>query len=198
MAKTGRPRSFDRNEALKQALYLFWSYGYESTSLSQLKAGMGNISSPSFYAAFGSKENLFKEVSQYYIDHYAMVIDPLWDDSLSSKDAIEMTLKQSLDMQYDVDHPLGCMVVLTTMMAPSLEHQHVTEILKDSAQRTHQGFIRTLQRGMESGELSSEINITGLAALLESFLIGITSLARNGVEKSDSEYGIKQLLKLLV
>jgi TetR/AcrR family transcriptional regulator, copper-responsive repressor len=198
MARTGRPRTFDRNEALKQALYLFWNYGYESTSLSQLKASMGNISSPSFYAAFGSKESLFKEACQYYIDHYATVTEPLWDDTLSSKDAIEKTLKQSLDMQYDSDHPLGCMVVLTTMMAPSLENQHVTEILKDSAQRTHQGFIHTIQRGIKSGEFSKEIDIAGLAALLEGFLIGLSSLARNGVAKSDSEYGIGQLLKLLV
>ena len=197
MAKIGRPREFNRNEALKQAMYLFWNYGYESTSLSQLKEKMGGISSPSFYAAFGSKESLFKEASQYYINNYATVTDPLWDQKISSKDAIEKTLRQSLEMQYDSSHPLGCMVVLTTMMAPSLENQHITKILKDSSQRTHQGFIQTIQRGINLGEFSSDIDSIGLATLFESFLIGISSLARNGAKKSDLEYGITKLLKLL-
>lgn len=198
MPKTGRPRQFDRNEALKAAMFLFWNYGYESTSLNQLKASMGGISSPSFYAAFGSKEKLFKEVSQYYIAHYSTVTDPLWDETLSSKMAIEKTLKQSLDMQYDTTHPLGCMVALITMMAPSLENKDVTDILKASSQKTHLGFIQTIQRGINSGELSSETDSDGLATLFESFLIGISSLARNGSKKSDIEYSITKLLELLV
>ena len=198
MAKTGRPREFDRNEALKQAMYLFWNYGYESTSLSQLKVAMGNISSPSFYAAFGSKENLFQEVSQYYIDHFATVTEALWDNQLSAKEAIALTLKQSLEMQYDSSHPLGCMVALSTVMASSTENLHVTEILHKSRHKTRQGFIQTLQRGIESGELSKDTDSVGLATIFDSFLIGISSLARDHVKKSDIEYAISKLLKLLV
>ena len=57
MAQMGRPRTFDRQQAVEQAMHLFWEQGYETTSLSQLKAHIGGgISAPSFYAAFGSKE----------------------------------------------------------------------------------------------------------------------------------------------
>ena len=57
MAQMGRPRSFDRDAAIEQALHLFWQQGYESTSLAQLKDAIaGGITAPSFYAAFGSKE----------------------------------------------------------------------------------------------------------------------------------------------
>lgn len=197
MAKTGRPREFDRTEALKQAMYLFWIYGYESTSLSQLKAAMGNISSPSFYAAFGSKENLFQEVSQYYIDTYATVTEALGDKALSAKEAIALTLQQSLDMQYDPSHPLGCMVALSTVLAPSAENQHVTEILQQSRHKTRQGFIQTIQRGIESGEISKDMDSIGLATIFDSFLIGISSLARDHVKKTDIKYAISKLLKLL-
>ena len=42
MAQMGRPRTFDRNEAIRQAMTLFWQHGYESTSLAMLKSNLGN------------------------------------------------------------------------------------------------------------------------------------------------------------
>lgn len=38
MMRTGRPREFDRDHAIESAMKLFWSQGYEPTSLSQLKS----------------------------------------------------------------------------------------------------------------------------------------------------------------
>ena len=83
MAQMGRPRNFDREQAVEQALHLFWQHGYDATSLAQLKAGLGGgISAPSFYAAFGSKEALFEECVQRYLSTYAQVTDCLWDETL--------------------------------------------------------------------------------------------------------------------
>src|SRR5687768_15529533 len=62
----GRPRTFDRETALKHAMDVFWSRGYDGASLEDLQKAMGNISPPSFYAAFGSKEALFREVVTLY------------------------------------------------------------------------------------------------------------------------------------
>ena len=100
-------------------------------------------------------------------------------------------------MQYDKHYPLGCMVALITMMAPSPECKHVTDILKNSGEKTHQGLIKVIQRGINSGELSNEIDCEGLATLFESFIIGISTLARNGSKKSDVEYSLTKLLTLL-
>ncbi|WP_394891526.1 TetR/AcrR family transcriptional regulator [Mesorhizobium sp. AaZ16] len=61
----GRPRGFDRAEALRHAMRLFWAKGYDGASLADLTAVMG-INPPSLYAAFGSKEALFREATDLY------------------------------------------------------------------------------------------------------------------------------------
>ena len=64
--RMGRPRSFDRGQAVARAMELFWALGYEGTTLTDLQQAMGDISAPSFYAAFGSKEQLFREAVEFY------------------------------------------------------------------------------------------------------------------------------------
>ena len=61
----GRPRSFDRDVALEQAMRLFWEKGYDETSIGDLTAAMG-IAAPSLYAAFGDKRALFEEAVELY------------------------------------------------------------------------------------------------------------------------------------
>ncbi|MFC8723441.1 TetR/AcrR family transcriptional regulator [Kitasatospora sp. NPDC057198] len=62
---TGRPRTFDLDEALERAMRVFWRHGYEGTALSDLTAAMG-INRPSLYAAYGNKEALFRQCLDRY------------------------------------------------------------------------------------------------------------------------------------
>lgn len=66
MATMGRPREFDLDQALDQALEVFWRNGYEGASVAELTQAMG-ISPPSLYAAFGNKEGLFRKVLDRYV-----------------------------------------------------------------------------------------------------------------------------------
>ncbi len=64
-ARLGRPREFDIDDALENALQVFWSKGYEGSSLTDLTGAMG-ITKTSMYAAFGNKEQLFRKAVERY------------------------------------------------------------------------------------------------------------------------------------
>lgn len=61
----GRPRAFDEAAALEAAMNVFWQKGFEATSLDDLTSAMG-LSRSSFYATFGSKQDLFLRAVGYY------------------------------------------------------------------------------------------------------------------------------------
>ena len=195
MGAIGRPRTFDRDMAVEQAMHLFWQHGYESTSLSQLKAGIGaGISAPSFYAAFGSKEALFQECAQRYLSTYAQVTKVLWDTTLAPRAAIETALRNSARMQCERGHPKGCMVGLGVMSAPSKEHAAVTEPLTRSRARTRSGIARCVKRGVDGGELRADTDVNALATVFDSFLLGLSTLARDGVRQDVMDLAITQLM----
>ncbi|WP_429237188.1 TetR/AcrR family transcriptional regulator [Janthinobacterium lividum] len=193
----GRPRTFDRQAAVEQAMFLFWQQGYESTSLSQLKASLGGgISAPSFYAAFGSKEALFREAAQCYLDTFARVTECLWDDSLAPRAAIELALRQSASMQSEPGHPPGCMVALGCMSAPTAEHAAVAAPLTHSRARTRAGFVRCVERGMASGDLPGDMDAVALASVFDSFLSGVAIQARDGVGYTVFDSAITQIMRV--
>ncbi|RYD28556.1 MAG: TetR/AcrR family transcriptional regulator, partial [Verrucomicrobiaceae bacterium] len=75
----GRPRAFDRTAALDAAMGVFWRKSYTATSMNDLCEAMG-IGSPSLYAAFGSKEQLYAEA----IRHYNEKSGPILRDAVES------------------------------------------------------------------------------------------------------------------
>lgn len=197
MARMGRPRTFDRQLAVEQAMHLFWEHGYETTSLSQLKAHIGGgISAPSFYAAFGSKEALFSEAVQCYLDSYARVTECLWDDDIAAGEAVELALRRSTRMQCEPGHPKGCMVALGIMSTPTLEHAHIAQPLAASRARTLEGFVRCVKRGIATGELSDKTDARALGTAFNSFLLGVSIAARDGVNAAVFDASITELMKL--
>jgi AcrR family transcriptional regulator len=191
----GRPRAFDRDDAVDQAMQLFWQHGYDSTSLALLKAELGGgISAPSFYAAFGSKEALFDECVQRYLATFAQVTECLWDETLPPRQAIETALRQSARMQCDDGHPRGCMVTLGVMSAPSPENARVVEALTQSRARTRAGIVACVERGISEGHLPEQTAAVAMATVFDSFLQGISILARDDTALAVIDAAIGQVM----
>lgn len=195
MPRTGRPRTFDRAAAIDAAMMLFWAQGYEPTSLSQLRSCMGGLSSASFYAAFTSKEALFRDVVDRYIESYGQVTASLKDDTLAPRDAIETALRKSAAMQTAQSHPPGCLIMLGASNC-SPENRQVEAILVQERQRNRQGIERHVERAKSDGEFSPGTDTTAMAGMFSTFLSGISVEARDGVHLSQIDAAITSLMLL--
>lgn len=195
MPKTGRPREFNRNEAIFNAMLLFWEQGFESTSLAQLRETMGNISASSFYTTFKSKEALFEEVIKMYMDTFGQVTFCLKDSSLNPKQAIEQALRQSAKMQTEDGHPQGCLLVLSATTC-SVENAHIRDMLSKQRKLTRDWLKGCIQNAVEKGQLQKSTDVDMLATVFQSFLLGISTQARDGVKFDTINAAITQIMKV--
>jgi TetR/AcrR family transcriptional repressor for divergent bdcA len=193
MARTGRPRGFDRDEAVTQAMHLFWEYGFEGTSLDQLRRAMGGISSASFYAAFGSKEALYRETLDAYLRGHGMVMAALRDESLAPRERLERALRQSAVMQTEADHPTGCMVALSATIC-SADASIIRSLTAAERAANREAIRACIDAAIADGTLRADTDPVGLAALFGGLLVGLSIQARDGVSGEQLDAAVTQVL----
>src|SRR5882757_8028961 len=106
----GRPREFDRDAALRCARDLFWERGYEGVSMADLVNALG-LASARIYAAFGSKESLFREAIELYESQEGGFADRALAEEPTVLRGIERMFREGVELYTRRDGPRGCMVV---------------------------------------------------------------------------------------
>jgi len=181
MAK-GRPRSFDTDEALDLALNVFWRQGYEGTSVADLTEAMG-INPPSLYAAFGSKEELFrKAVERYASGPAAYLCEAL--AAPTARDVAERLLLGAIGVLTDKCHPRGCLMVQGAL-ACGRESEAIREELC-ARRKAVQGEIRArFERAKKDGDLPCEAEPAHLARYFSAVIEGLAVQAAGGASRKD-------------
>lgn len=181
MPPRGRPRSFDRDDALARIMDVFWTKGYEGAHLNDLIAAIG-ISPPSFYAAFGSKEAAFKEAVDLYIATVgAGKMTPL-ETAETARDGIRQMLEGSIDIALSGKSG-GCFLIMGAIN-PLPENQPVLEYLMQARRRTETLIHACLQRGVQTGEFQQDTDVDQLAAFYHGILQAISFQARDGATRA--------------
>ncbi|WP_158896579.1 MULTISPECIES: TetR/AcrR family transcriptional regulator [unclassified Pseudomonas] len=109
-APRGRPRRFDPDEAIVQAQRLFHERGYDGVSVADLTQALG-IRPPSFYAAFGSKLELYQRVLDHYISTGAVLLQHILETELSLAEVLTRVLEE-VARSYTIDpRAAGCLVL---------------------------------------------------------------------------------------
>jgi AcrR family transcriptional regulator len=175
----GRPRSFDRDQALDKAMDVFWSKGFEAASLADLTNAMG-INPPSLYAAFGDKEGLFIEAVKRY---YQNVTDQCSQcPAATAREAMEGFLTEIAKVFTDTSHPRGCLGVMamTTALAGSPKMQAFLVEKRNNAKAMLRARI---QKGVDDGELPGDTDTAALANFFSAVINGMALQARDGASR---------------
>ncbi|CAM2785886.1 TetR/AcrR family transcriptional regulator [Vibrio rarus] len=160
----GRKRAFDKELALKTAMCVFWSRGYGGTSVAQLSTAL-NINTSSLYAAFGSKDKLYKSCLEYYIEHY---ISPVYEGIQFPNDATGMQglkryFESLIDLFVNLETPKGCLLIKSTSETENpLFPSDVKEFLKIQGERIYQitfSFVQASFTGQDSEYQASLANL---------------------------------------
>ncbi|WP_433766476.1 TetR/AcrR family transcriptional regulator [Pseudomonas putida] len=181
----GRPRAYDPETALQQALGVFWSTGYSGASLDSIATAAG-MNRPSLYAAFGDKHALYiKALEQYWAFAFANMQAALTDNDLPLREALLRFYEGQLSIYYSGEGaPRGCFAI-GTATTEAVEDLEIRAVLSDRLSRLDADLEVRLRKAVESGELKDDVDIGALAVLAASLLHSISIRARAGKPREE-------------
>jgi len=178
----GRPRTFDKDEALERAMDVFWLRGYDGASMSDLAQAMA-LNPPSIYAAFGSKEGLFLAAIEKYRETGAGGIWSVLDSDADARSVAEQVLRRTADTFTRTTPPRGCMIVLTALESESA-HPDVCAVLEGYRKENVRKLEARFERARQAGELPGDTDCSALAEYIVTVQHGMSVQARDGAGRA--------------
>jgi AcrR family transcriptional regulator len=176
----GRPREFDAETALDQAMEVFWRHGYEGATIAQLTEAMG-INPPSLYACFGNKEGLLKAA----LDRYTKLRN-VWMDEVvaapTAREVAERMLMGIADKQTDPANPPGCLLVQGGIACGTGSESVPFELAARRAQNEDQLRDRFV-RAKAEGDLKPTSDPAALARYVSAVSVGMGVMASSGSDR---------------
>jgi AcrR family transcriptional regulator len=176
----GRPRTFDTDEALDQALAVFWKKGYDGASLPELTAAMG-INRPSLYAAFGNKEELFRRAVERYLQGPAGYIQ----EALAAPRAREVVEKLwAGGIRLVTGNPKGCLMVQGALVCGDAAQcaRKELSLRRAAGERL---LCKRFERAVAEGDLPATIKARDLAKYVVTVLHGMAVQAAGGAGREE-------------
>ncbi|NGX96186.1 MAG: TetR/AcrR family transcriptional regulator [Candidatus Afipia apatlaquensis] len=187
----GRPREFDLDQALENALHVFWEKGYEGASMADLTEAMG-ITKPSLYAAFGNKEELFRKAFDSYVDGPAgyaklALLQP------TARAVIERLLYGEVDAVTDPDCPAGCLSINGALTCGDAAESIKQELMARRAQG-EDDLRQRFERAKAEGDLPESADPTTLARYISTIAQGIAVQAVGGAKRDELKKIVEMVL----
>lgn len=176
----GRPRAFDEDEVLNALVELFWEQGFEAASMNEIVEAAG-LNKSSLYNAFGSKDELFFQVLERYLDaREAMLLASMGEGGLEALTGFFEMVRMELVSE---SGGRGCLAVNTTTEL-GLRDTRAAELSERYRTTIRSGFRGPLERAADAGEIDPDL-VEAYVATLTAAMLGLSVTARGGA--SDAE-----------
>lgn len=172
----GRPRAFDRDMVLEKAMQTFWAEGYEAASVPMLTEAMG-ISAQSLYAAFGSKEALYREALHRYQVTIGGFAARALDEEADALLAVERLLRDAATIFARTEGTPGCMIATPSTAAAETE---LTMLGRNLRAESIAKVEQRMARGIIEGQVQVGTDCAAWARYIGSIVQGMSVQARDG------------------
>jgi AcrR family transcriptional regulator len=195
--KTGRPRAFERDEALLAAMNVFWAKGYDRASMKDLTEAMG-INSPSLYSVFGDKHRLYLEAIDRYASNDACAPLVAFETEPDIARAVRSFMEAVIDYATTNDSgALGCF--LSSCVSTSAgQVEGAQELLRRAIEDTDARLSRRFDLEKARGVLPDTFPSMERARLMFDLRQGHVFRARAGLDResmeSDLEFRVQMIL----
>ena len=151
----GRPRQFDEDQVLEQAMSAFWAHGYEATSMAHLVEVTG-LYKGSIYQAFGNKHQLFVKSLHRYLDNMRVQKNHLLKEAKTPLEGIQSVLHGMIDTVNDDDGcPKGCLAINSLVeLAP--HDPEVNAVMDEHMNQMMASMIQVVGEAQASGQVSDQ------------------------------------------
>jgi len=189
-----RPKSFNQDHVLTQAMLCFWDRGYTATSMKHLEAAT-SLTPGSIYNSFGSKDGLFIAALDYYIkrvvtrrvEKYLLDGDPIKGIDAYFYDCFRA---QGKEIQG------GCLLINTsTELGP--HDEVVREKVLQGMKVAQRGLLAAIDRAKDLGQIAKETDSQAKAVHLGLVLNGMlvqTKIARGDQWLDNAMANVRSLL----
>jgi TetR/AcrR family transcriptional repressor for divergent bdcA len=164
----GRPRRFDRDEAIATAQQLFHARGYDAVSVAQLTEALG-INPPSFYAAFGNKAGLYAQILERWAGTGAIPLHDILQPDRPVAESLAAVLEEAARRYAANPEAGGCLVIEGTRCNDP-EAREAATALNEAGERLIRDYI-ALRHPEEAAQIADFVSTT---------LSGLSAKARNG------------------
>ncbi|NVD08648.1 TetR/AcrR family transcriptional regulator [Vibrio sp. JPW-9-11-11] len=173
MAKAAK---FDRHQVIEKATNLYWKKGFHGTSMRNLQDEI-DMRPGSIYAAFGSKEALFKHALDNYTDNGKTLLQQCLNRHDSAIEALKH-FTRLIVIESRTQAPNG-MCMLAKTIAELTEEQHeLLNYAKQCYQSMEQAFASVLEIAQQQGEIEADKDVHQLARHLQIQISGLRTYAK--------------------
>jgi TetR/AcrR family transcriptional repressor of nem operon len=190
-----RPRSFDEQHVIDRAMELFWTQGYEATSVSDLTAELG-VHPGSLYRTFGDKHALFLRALARYRDSQARALAPALLAGGPVLPRIRAALVGFIELAAEEEKPRGCLAANTAgerLPGDKGAASGVADVLSD----VEDGFLQGLRLAARQGEIATTLDLPGWAATLTMLVQGLQVVAKADPDPRRLARGVDAALRSL-
>ncbi|MEW2547358.1 TetR/AcrR family transcriptional regulator [Streptomyces sp. NPDC047002] len=171
-----RLQTLDAARVVDHAMEVFWTRGYEGTSVDDLAHQLG-VGPEDLHEVYGDKHGLFLRALERYRDAQARSLAPALLSEGLVLPRIRAIMLGYLQLAAEEAEPRGCLIANTAgEVLPG--DPAVADCLAEVLSVVEDGFLQGLQHAVDHGELPEGLDLAGNAAMLTMLLQGLQVLVK--------------------